>query len=123
MDLTKQEKKFLIFLSLLFLAGALILYGKRTRLRPRIMIIKEGVKEQHTLREVEGRLKEARRVNVNTASAEELKAIPGIGEKSAAKIIEYRDAHGGFEVESDLLNVKGMGKKKLEKIREYIKFE
>ncbi|MFQ5953008.1 MAG: ComEA family DNA-binding protein [Candidatus Omnitrophota bacterium] len=123
MNLTKPEKNFLVFLSLFFLIGALILYMKQTRLRPRIMIIKEGVKEKITLTEVETILKEGRKVNINTATAEELQTIPGIGEVYALRIIEYRNSRGSFGTESDLLNIEGIGEKKLEKIREYIKFE
>ena len=123
MAFTKPEKIFLVILSILLLVGATVLYIKESRPRPEITIIKEGIKEELTLGEVEERLKESRRVNVNTATAKEIQSIPGIGEVLSLRIIEYRDSRGGFESEADLLSVEGLGKKKLESIKEYIKFE
>lgn len=59
-------------------------------------------------------------VNINTASVEELcEVLPGIGEVKAKRIVEYRDAAGGFDSIDELLNVKGIGEKTLEKIRPY----
>ena len=114
--MTKPERGFLVLFSVLLLAGAVLLYIKQTRPRPDIIIVKGGVKEERSL-------KEARVVDINAATMEELQTIPGIGESYAARIIEYRNAHGGFEYESDLLNVEGIGEKKLEKIKEYIRIE
>lgn len=59
-------------------------------------------------------------VNVNTANADELKTLPGIGSKTAERIIEYRKENGNFKSKEELLNVKGIGKKKLEKIKSLI---
>ncbi len=61
-----------------------------------------------------------RTVNINTASVEELcEVLPGIGEVKAKRIVEYREAAGGFDSIDELLNVKGIGEKTLEKIRPY----
>ena len=56
-------------------------------------------------------------VNINSATIEELQAVKGIGPKTAAAIVKYRDAHGAFTDLDDLGNVKGFGKKKLKKIK------
>ena len=48
-------------------------------------------------------------VNINTASAEELKALPGIGPSKAAAIVAYRDQNGIFKSVEELKNVKGIG--------------
>ena len=56
-------------------------------------------------------------VNVNTASAEELEALTGIGPALAEAIVSYRDEHGAFETPEDLMNVKGIGEGKLEAFR------
>lgn len=61
-------------------------------------------------------------VNVNTASQKELESLPGIGEVLAQRIIEYRETHGPFQTPEDLLKVRGIGPKKLEKIRDRITF-
>ncbi|MEX1669670.1 ComEA family DNA-binding protein [Zhongshania guokunii] len=48
-------------------------------------------------------------LDVNTASAEELQTLKGIGEKRAAAIIQYRSEHGPFKSTDDLLKVPGIG--------------
>ena len=52
-------------------------------------------------------------LNLNTASREELTALPGIGEELAGRIVEYRTANGPFETVEDLINVSGIGQGKL----------
>lgn len=59
-------------------------------------------------------------ININTASAEQIaEFLPGIGEKKAAKIVEYREQSGGFASVDELVNVEGIGEKTLENIRPY----
>src|SRR5262245_43882757 len=50
----------------------------------------------------------AGKVNLNTASASELSALPGVGEKLAARIVEHRQKVGGFKSTQELMNVKGV---------------
>ena len=50
-------------------------------------------------------------VNINTAEAEELMELDGVGEKTAAAILAYRQAHGPFEQKEDLMEVDGIGEK------------
>lgn len=52
-------------------------------------------------------------VNLNTADAEALTALPGIGEELAARIVQYREEHGPFETVEDLTEVSGIGQGKL----------
>ena len=59
-------------------------------------------------------------INLNTATAEELIAVPGIGEVTAGRILEYRAQIGRFESVDELLEVKGIGEKKLASMREYL---
>ena len=59
-------------------------------------------------------------ININTASAEELaEFLPGIGEKKANGIVEYREKAGGFVSVDELIRVDGIGEKTLENIRPY----
>ncbi|MCK5598918.1 helix-hairpin-helix domain-containing protein [bacterium] len=60
------------------------------------------------------------RININLANAEELSAIPGIGSKTAERIVEYRKVNGPFRRVEDLQNVSRIGAKTVEKIRSYI---
>ena len=61
-------------------------------------------------------------INVNTATAEELETLTGIGPSLAQAIIDYRAEHGDFTAAEDLLNVKGIGEAKLEGFRAEITF-
>ncbi len=56
-------------------------------------------------------------VNINTADLETLTTLPGIGPKMAERISAYREANGPFKRVEDLLNVKGIGEKVLEKLK------
>jgi len=60
------------------------------------------------------------KVNINTASAEELTALPGIGPSYAQRIVEHREKNGPFKRPEDLLNVRGIGDKTFERIRDRI---
>ena len=59
-------------------------------------------------------------VNINSANADKLCQLPGIGEGTAEKIIAYRQEHGAFIEIEDLMKIEGIGKTKFEKIRDYI---
>ena len=63
------------------------------------------------------------RININTADAEELQSLEGIGEVTAGRIIEYREANGSFKSIYELSDIKGISDNTVEKIKPYIKLE
>ena len=59
-------------------------------------------------------------VNLNTATVAELQVLPGVGAKTAAQIVEYRQKNGAFKKIEELMNVKGIGEKSFLKLKSQI---
>ncbi|RJO60068.1 hypothetical protein C4544_06930 [candidate division WS5 bacterium] len=72
-----------------------------------------GVKGEQT---DSGQVRMTKRVNINTANAEELDKLEGIGPATAQKIIDYRDTNGPFQKIEDIMNVSGIGEGKFRNI-------
>ncbi len=68
-------------------------------------------------------IESAGKVDINTAEMEELKSLPGIGEKTAEKIINKRNELGAFSLLEDLILVHGIGQKTFEKLSPYIQIQ
>jgi comEA protein len=62
----------------------------------------------------------AQPVNINAATSEELQLVPGIGPATAGKILQMRKSYGAFKSVDDLLAIRGLGPKRLEKMRRYL---
>jgi comEA protein len=60
------------------------------------------------------------KVNINTATVQQLVTLPGVGEKLAARIVEYRQKSGGFKSVQELLNVQGIGEKSFTKMQPHL---
>lgn len=60
------------------------------------------------------------KININTATAEELSALQGIGETLSVRIIEYREEHGDFSSIEEIMKVNGIGENKFLSIKDYI---
>ncbi|NQZ52973.1 MAG: helix-hairpin-helix domain-containing protein [Piscirickettsiaceae bacterium] len=60
------------------------------------------------------------KININTASKTELQMLKGIGDATADAIIKYREENGDFKTVDALINVKGIGNKKVEKLADKI---
>lgn len=104
--ITKTEG-ILLGLTAVFLCGLLALYG-----HDRALLAGTSVE---TAREVsqEDFLPDLAPLDLNTAAAEELESLPGIGEELARRIVEYREEHGPFETVEELMEVSGIGQGKL----------
>jgi competence protein ComEA len=59
-------------------------------------------------------------ININTATSEELQQVPGIGPATAEKILQMRKSYGLFKSVDDLRAIRGIGPKRLEKMRKYL---
>jgi len=59
-------------------------------------------------------------LNINTASAEQLESLPGIGAKTATRIVEYRQKNGAFKKVEDLMSIRGIGEKNFLRLKPFI---
>lgn len=106
-----RGETWILALTLLFAASMTALYFHDIRSAP------ESGYTVTTEKQAENESRPAAAVNVNTASAEELTALDGIGEVLAGRIIAYRTAHGPFRSVEELTEVEGIGESKLDAIR------
>lgn len=147
LTITDGELKFLLVLVGLLLLGTLIKYvrlnnvpdfSERYAELDSLMAVAEASNIDSTMSDVEGdsilmdvsipgndpgRQNSSdlsttdRLINLNTATPIELTALPGIGPAIAKRIVDYRKKYGRFERKEDLLNVRGIGPRTLEKLR------
>jgi competence protein ComEA len=62
----------------------------------------------------------ADKININTASADELQLLNGVGPSTANAIVDYREQNGAFGSVEDLVNIKGIGEKKVANLAEQV---
>lgn len=63
---------------------------------------------------------EKKKINLNSATLEDLQRLPGIGGKTARKIVEYKEKNGRYRSIEEMMEVKGIGPKKFQKIKSFI---
>ena len=135
---TKNEQKIFLFLSVVFIAGVSVkayrayftppparqfdysASDKEFEERSKYLVAAppaDGTND--TTRTTSGR-KVKKKVNLNTATKDDLVLLPGIGETTAEQILIYRDEHGEFSSVEQLRKIKGIGAKKFEKLRTYV---
>jgi len=105
------EKRALIFALGSFLLGILLIFTGRLALHSRPVNPEDFPRTEETY---------IKRINLNTATAAELELLPGIGPKTAERIIELRETRGRFNTIDELLEVKGIGEKKLGAIKPFL---
>ncbi|MFH1287198.1 MAG: helix-hairpin-helix domain-containing protein [bacterium] len=120
---TKQEK-----IVILFLTGAIILGLGVQWVRTNGNLSVDSIKLEGKVNPVrKSRINSQKpeklsdkKININSASIQELESLIGIGPKIAAKIINYREKHGEFKSIEDIKKVRGIGKKKFNKMKDNI---
>jgi competence protein ComEA len=105
LSLTAQERQVILFLVILTLSGAGINF-----LAKRFSAVRSIACANPSLG----------KINVNTADKQTLKLIPGVGEKLAQRILDYRRENGKFLQPEDLGRIKGLHNRTLEKARDMI---
>lgn len=116
--LSKQERIVLIAL----LSFGLIAIGARFFLKTRQNLIFN--KQYPGLgKDTQSIIRKSQTININKADMETLQQLPGIGPSLAKRIVEYRRENGEFSQIEDLMNIKGMGIKKFEKLKQYVIIE
>ncbi len=100
---------------LLTLALVLSSYWLRPVVPPPVAVQQNPQQQEQDLREA----LEDMLININTADAQTLTQLPGIGEVLAQRICEYRQEHGSFATLDDLAKVKGIGQTTVDRLRPY----
>ena len=102
--LTPQERKFIVIVMIVFIIGAFVqLFFKRD-----IAPMRWAKSVRHF------------KINVNTARADQLQMLPGIGAKLAQRILDYRKENGPFKALEDLEEVDGLTEKRFGRFKELI---
>jgi competence ComEA-like helix-hairpin-helix protein len=127
---TRSEILVLLFLSTTFLAGNAVRWYRRTwEARTELppydysSVDSEFVarsRSQLSESPPPARALELESIDLNSATLEELVMLPGIGPSTAQKILQYRQEQGPFTSAEELLEVQGIGVKKLERIRPFL---
>ena len=121
LDLTKQEKIILIFLTLTLVTGLGVSSYKKSQQRIQLSVQPYQINSART--EANRFIEQQRFININTFKIDELIRLPGVGEKIAQTIVVYHKIHGPFKAKEELMQVKGIGEKKFEKIKDLIILE
>ncbi|HOT95889.1 MAG TPA: helix-hairpin-helix domain-containing protein [bacterium] len=144
LEFSLQEKRFILFLLTTFLAGCAVLWYRQSHGDPALAVWREQVRRNAQTDSAAGmpRQKSAARsaeplaqpllsqkhrliarLNINTATAEELASLERIGPAMAARIVRYREEHGPFQAIEQVQQVKGIGPKTFARIRDQIGVE
>ena len=117
-DLTRQEKIILMFLTLVFATGLGINIYKKSRHNLKLRV--QPYKINALREESDQFIAQQKFININSLKIAELTRLPGVGEKLAARIMEYHRMHGPFRSKEELMQVKGIAEKKFEQIKDLI---
>jgi len=113
-----QERGLIVLVAIGLVASGLALFLPTIRSRPLTILEPIDITGVRILLPTFLDAEEEDKINLNTASAQELTSLPGIGEVLAARIVAYREEHGPFQTLDDIMQVSGIGSKVVEEIRD-----
>jgi len=113
-----QERGLIMLVAIGLVASGLALFLPTIRSRPLTILGPIDITGVRILLPTFLDAEEEDKINLNTASAEDLTSLPGIGEVLAARIVAYREEHGPFQTLDDIMQVSGIGSKVVEEIRD-----
>ncbi len=124
---TRQEKTVIITLIVTFTIGTSIITFRKLSNKDGISSFSsrysELDKKFSEISKNDSLLNKKFEIDINTADKSELMKLPGIGTELSERIINYRNSRGRFEKLDEITNIKGIGKKRLEKILPFIYIE
>lgn len=120
---TRRETGVLLFLVICFIIGLGVrIYRDRCVPLPKVsedISVPQSVLEKCSAEKVISQANQL--VSLNRATQKELEQLPGLGPVIAKRIVEYREKHGEFQSLNDLVKVKGIGVKRVDKLISYLK--
>jgi comEA protein len=125
LNFTPQETKALIFLLTALLVGSGITLYKRThpQFAPELMTEKQEVVARLQTETSPDRPQQRTKIDLNQATTAQLQLLPGVGPALSQRIVEYRKSRGPFQKTEDLMQVRGIGLKTFEKMKDYLTIE
>lgn len=111
--MNKREQIVVIFLSVTFISGALINAYKKWQQARKLASCPIGLNYSSPV------LSDTL-IDINTATAEQLDGLPGIGPILAQRIVAYREKRGGFKTINELRHINGIGPKRFAAIKDFI---
>jgi len=122
LDLTRQERNAIIVLVFLgLLSSAALAY--KNHITKTTLAVTDFQAPKSTLADVEDKIRQSKIVRINSATSQELEMLDGIGPELAQRIVEYRHSNGPFKSAEEIKNVKGIGDKKFDAIKEFLKID
>lgn len=120
-SLLKEQSRQLLILILIALVFCAVIVGYNAFYVPEAPLSEPAVttdaRQSSTIPAVSSYLHDGEKLNLNTATAQQMAdTLPGIGDKTAASIVAYREKHGLFHSVEEIKNVKGIGDKKFSRI-------